>query len=56
MSNTTERTDTGQQLGVQLPDGRISPIREDLRYMAVTVSGRIIDRTPWTGYPIVEID
>jgi hypothetical protein len=58
------RLDVGQRLGVQLPDGRISPL-EDHQRRNVIISrninnplethDRILDKTPMAGYPIVEL-
>lgn len=41
-----------QALGVELPDGRVVPIPEENRHLA-QIGGRVLDTTPWSGYPIV---
>lgn len=49
-----QRVDTGQRLGVRLWDGTTREIEADRRHLAI-VSGRILDRTIWSGLEIVEM-
>ena len=46
------RVYSGERLGIELPGGRISELAPDRVHMAL-VGSRILDRTPWTQYPIV---
>ena len=52
-----QRVDTGQSLGVQMPDGSVKPVPEDRRshFMIGGTGGRLLDRLPNTQYPVVEM-
>lgn len=52
-----QRVDTGQALGVQMPDGSVKPVPEDRRsnFMIGGTGGRLLDRLPNTQYPVVEM-
>lgn len=49
-----QRPDTGRPLGVQLPSGHVAPIPSHQRQQAL-IGDRIMDRTPWSGHPIIEL-
>jgi hypothetical protein len=64
VADKNTRLDVGQRLGIKLPDGRVVPL-EDRHRPNVIISrninnplethNRILDHTPMTHYPIVEL-
>jgi hypothetical protein len=61
VGTVNKRPYSGQALGVQRPDGVVDPIVSEASIQLATVINsdgrgrRILDRAPWTGFPIVEI-
>jgi hypothetical protein len=52
-----QRVDSGQPLGVQMPDGSVKPVANGRRgdFLIGGTGGRIMDRLPNTQYPVVEM-